>query len=85
MDFIWQDMVIGLASVFYIISEALIIRSPDKKPPVSAALITAFFDAVLFVTFITLGLRFASITSGILFIEWSIIAWQSHHLSLSGK
>jgi hypothetical protein len=81
MNIIWQDAVIGLASIFYIISEAIIIRSPDKKPPVSSALITAFFDLVLFITFITLDLWFASITSGVLFIEWSIIALQSYRLN----
>lgn len=81
MQVIWQDVVIGLASVFYIISEALIIKSTNKKPPVSSAIITATFDFIVFVTFLTLHLWFAAITSLILFIEWVIIGWQSHQLS----
>jgi len=80
MQLIWQDALIGVASISYIVSEAIIIKSKTKKPPVSSAVITACFDFLVCIAFISLGLWFAAITSAVLFVEWTIIGWQSHKI-----
>ena len=73
---IWQDVVITMSQLFFLLALIPTIRSSDQKPPLSTALITALFMTVLVPTMFTLHLYLSvAMTSG-LTVGWWIIAFQ---------
>ena len=73
---IWQDVVITVSQVFFLVALVPTIKSQYEKPPFSTAAMTAFFMSVLVPTVLTLGLYLSAVVTTALALGWWTIAWQ---------
>ena len=72
----WQDIVLTLGSVGFLIALIPTILGAAKPAPLTS-FATGFVLVVFAVTYATLDLRFASVVTAITGLAWFFILWQS--------
>lgn len=75
-DFIWQDVVLTAGSIAFLIALFPTIFGPAKPAPFTS-LLTGSVLLAFAVTYGTLDLRFATITTTATGLAWLVILWQS--------
>lgn len=72
----WQDVVLTFGSVVFLVALIPTILGSAKPAPLTS-FSTGFVLIVFAITYATLGLRFASVVTGVTGLAWLFILWQS--------
>jgi len=72
---VWQDIAISIASWLAIAALVPSVVGPHK-PALSSSLITAACVATFGISYFTLGLLASAASSALLFLLWTVLAWQ---------
>jgi hypothetical protein len=77
-----QDLIFSVGSLIFIAALSPMLKMPwNQKPAVYSALLTGTVLTVFGVTYATLDLKFASITTFITASIWFTLAWQKTRLT----
>lgn len=77
----WQDYVIGITQWIFLIALIPSILHPTNKPPFSTSTLTGTLLLILALTYGSLGLMTALISSGALGLGWLYLGFQRAHLN----
>lgn len=72
----WQDYVIGVTQWIFLVALIPSILHPTNKPPFSTSALTGALLVVLAITYGSLGLTTALISSGVLGLGWFYLGFQ---------
>jgi hypothetical protein len=81
----WQDIVISIVQWIFLLALIPSIRHPEHKPALWSSLMTGSLLCVLGVTFWTLGLLSAIISSFAVASGWFVLAWQRWNINKREK
>ena len=73
----WQDAVLSVGAVFFIIALVPLVRSRFEKPPLFTSITTGAWLAVFAVVYATKDLPFACATTTATAACWLLVAWQT--------
>ena len=73
----WQDYVIAVGSIIFIIALMPTVLSKEK-PHLSTSLMTGTVLMVFAITYLTLRLWFAAITTALTSLQWFVLAVQKY-------
>ncbi len=76
----WQDLVISVCQLFFVIAMIPSIRSNDK-PALTTSIMNVILVAIITVCLFTLKLWFSSFTAALVGLTWSILAIQKRKIN----
>ncbi len=80
----WQDIVISICQIFFVVAMIPSIRSNDK-PAFSTSVMNVILVGIIVVCLFTLNLWFSSITAAMVGLTWSVLAIQKRKLDLTSS
>jgi hypothetical protein len=76
----WQDLVLTIASLAFLVALVPTVLSGDPKPALTTGVLNAVVSAVIATVYLTLQLWFAAGTTGMNAFLWLVIALQTFSL-----
>lgn len=76
----WQDIVISICQIFFVVAMIPSIRSSDK-PALTTSVMNVILVSIITVCLFTLKLWFSSFTAAMVGLTWSVLAIQKHKIN----